>query len=326
VTTTQQGVGVSDAVARVLAERVRRPGLRVALTPLSAGASRQTSLVRATADDWARSFVLQRERAPAGVGTARVEDQVRLLGTAAGAGVPVPRVVAWSATADPLGAPYVLTEFVAGHTLPQRILRDPELAGARADFATQCGAILARLHATPLTELSFMDEPDQLVTTVSHIDESGEPHPAFELAIAWLRANRPAPVPPGLVHGDFRNGNLIVGADGVRAVLDWELSHLGDPAEDLAWLCLKAWRFRGEGEVGGMGDVRDLLDAYERHGGARVEPERLFWWQVLGTLRWGAICQLQARIHLDGHSRSVELAAIGRRVCETEYDLLRMLP
>ena len=312
-----------DTVAAVLG---RRLGARVTLTPLSAGASRVTSLVNTDTGDQTETFVLQRERAGTAIGTTPVADQVRLFEAVAASGVPVPRVVAWSGTEDPLGVPYVLSEFVAGQTLPQRILRDPDLAGARDGFAADCGAILARLHATPTGGLSFLDTPDQLENTVALIDALGEPHPAFELAIAWLRANRPAPVAPRLVHGDFRNGNLIVGPDGVRAVLDWELSHLGDPAEDLAWMCLKAWRFRGPGEVGGLGDRADLLGAYERHGGTPVDPERIFWWQVLGTLRWGSICQVQARTHLDGHSRSVELAAIGRRVCETEYDLLRMLP
>ncbi|MCT2583517.1 phosphotransferase family protein [Actinophytocola gossypii] len=294
----------------------------VHLRRLSAGASRETYEVCAGPD----TFVLQRERAGAGLGATRVDEQVRLLAAVADRGVPVPEIVAWDATGDRLGAPFVLSAHVPGETLPRRILRAPDLAGARERFAGQCGEILARLHTTPTDELSWLDAGDQLERVVGWIDDTAEPHPAFELAIAWLRANRPRPVEPVLVHGDFRNGNLIVGRDGIRAVLDWEMTHLGDPVEDLAWVCLKAWRFRGPGEVGGMGEVPDLLDAYERAGGRAVEPERLFWWRVLGTLKWGAICQRQAGIHLSGASRSVELAAIGRRVCETEYDLLELLP
>jgi len=127
------------------------------------------------------------------------------------------------------------------------------------------------------------------------------------------------------VHGDFRLGNLIVGPDGVRAVLDWELAHLGDPREDLGWLCARVWRFGWPDMVGGMGTVADLLDAYARHGGDRVDPADLFWWQVLATLRWGAICLEQARVHLSAEFRSVELAVIGRRAAEMEYELMRML-
>jgi aminoglycoside phosphotransferase (APT) family kinase protein len=128
-----------------------------------------------------------------------------------------------------------------------------------------------------------------------------------------------------LVHGDFRNGNLIVGADGLRAVLDWELAHIGDPLEDLGWLCVKSWRFGSPHRVGGFGDVDQLLDAYAQASGRRIDPQALSWWEVMGTLRWGIICILQAANHLSGAVRSVELAAIGRRVCEVENDLLLLL-
>ena len=134
---------------------------------------------------------------------------------------------------------------------------------------------------------------------------------------------KPAPAEPALVHGDFRLGNLIVGPEGVRAVLDWELAHLGDPREDLAWMCVRSWRFGNlDRVVGGFGDLDDLLDAYAAAGGARVPAADLRFWIALGTLRWGVICLGQAFTHLSGLVRSVELATLGRRVAETEWDLL----
>jgi aminoglycoside phosphotransferase (APT) family kinase protein len=129
------------------------------------------------------------------------------------------------------------------------------------------------------------------------------------------------------VHGDFRNGNLIVGGDGIRSVLDWELVHAGDPVEDLAWLCVKAWRFGAvHKRVGGFGDVDDLLDAYESESGRTVAHDVLQWWEVLCTLKWGVMCIAQRWTHSSGFVRSVELAAIGRRVCENEWDVLDLLP
>ena len=128
-----------------------------------------------------------------------------------------------------------------------------------------------------------------------------------------------------LLHGDFRLGNLIVGPDGLRAVLDWELTHAGNPAEDLGWLCVKAWRFGGGPPVAGLGSREELLAAYRAAGGADISLEELRWWEILGTLRWGVICLTQAWAHLSGAHRSVELAAIGRRVCEQEWDLLLLL-
>jgi hypothetical protein len=128
-----------------------------------------------------------------------------------------------------------------------------------------------------------------------------------------------------LVHGDFRLGNLIVGPEGLRAVIDWERVHVGNPAEDLGWLCVKAWRFGAAAPVAGLGSREELLTAYLAAGGAHLSLDELRWWEMLGTLRWGAICLAQAQAHLSGAHRSVELAAIGRRVCEQEWDLLLML-
>jgi len=149
----------------------------------------------------------------------------------------------------------------------------------------------------------------------------------FELALRWLEDHAPSRSEHArLVHGDFRNGNFIVGPEGVRSVLDWELAHLGDPVEDLGWLCVKSWRFGNvDQRAGGFGTVDELLAGYRAGGGTDVEPESLRYWETMGTLKWGAICELQCFTHLNGLVRSVELAILGRRVCETEWDLLELL-
>ncbi len=297
----------------------------VGATPLSAGASRLTSLLDVVADGGpVVPLVLQRER-PGNVGGS-FDVEAQLLRTAYAGGVPVPRLVAFDASGKVLGAPFLLTERVEGETIPRRIFRNPDLGPARERFAADCGRILAGVHALPLADVPGLPRRDELQELVGHLDTALDPSPAFEIALLWLRDNRPPAVEPVIVHGDFRNGNLIVGPYGVRAVLDWGLAHAGDPMEDLGWLCVRAWRFGGRLPVGGLGSREQLFDAYVEAGGREVDPDVVFWWEVLGTLKWGLICSLQARAHLDGHSRSVELALIGRRVCENEYDLLRMLP
>jgi aminoglycoside phosphotransferase (APT) family kinase protein len=153
----------------------------------------------------------------------------------------------------------------------------------------------------------------------------GEPHPTFELALRWLAANRPPSGRVAIVHGDFRLGNVIVGPDGLRAVVDWELVHLGDPMEDLGWLCVKAWRFGLPKPMAGVAEYAELFESYEAAGGERVDADVVRWWEVMGTLRWGMMCIAQAAAHLTGVSRSHELAAIGRRVCENEHDLFLAL-
>jgi aminoglycoside phosphotransferase (APT) family kinase protein len=128
-----------------------------------------------------------------------------------------------------------------------------------------------------------------------------------------------------LVHGDYRLGNIMVNENGLSAILDWELAHIGDPMEDLGWLCVRAWRFGGAFPAAGLGTYDELFDAYASVTGVRPDPEVVRWWEILGTLKWGIICISQAATHLMGIARSHELAAIGRRVCENEYDLIELL-
>jgi aminoglycoside phosphotransferase (APT) family kinase protein len=249
---------------------------------------------------------------------ARV-DEGALLRAASAAGVPVPRVVAEVVRG-------IVLERIDGETIPRRILRDETLAAVRPELARQCGHVLARVHRIPVDAVPGLEREDPLPTWRAVLDGLGDPHPAFELAFRWLHENEPASTARSVVHGDFRNGNLIVGPEGVRAVLDWELAHISDPMEDLGWLCVKAWRF-GENDrrVGGFGDETELFAAYESAGGGRVDGAVVRWWEVLGTLKWGIMCIVQATTHLSGAVRSVELAAIGRRVCENEWDLLELV-
>jgi hypothetical protein len=181
------------------------------------------------------------------------------------------------------------------------------------------------LHALEVTDDFPAPEPDPLGELRGLLSAFGPVSPTFELALQALEAELPPPRGPVLVHGDLRLGNLIVGPDGLRAVIDWELVHTGSPAEDLGWLCVKAWRFGSGLPAAGLGSREELLAAYRAAGGADIGLEELHWWEILGTLRWGLMCVSQAQAHLSGAHRSVELAAIGRRVCEQEWDLLLLL-
>jgi aminoglycoside phosphotransferase (APT) family kinase protein len=292
------------------------------LQRLSGGASRET---------WAfvldgAELILQRER-PGGIRTGGgMAAEAGLIRAAAAEGVPVADVVATGdGEGDGLGGPWVVARRVDGETIPRRILRDDDFAVARSALTAQCGAALAAIHRVDPERVTGLEETDQLGQFRELLDVLEQPHPAFELGFRWLEANRPPPSGRSVVHGDFRNGNLIVGPDGLQAVLDWELAHLGDPLEDLGWLCVRAWRFGGPGPVGGFGEREELYAAYEAAGGRPVDPEVARWWEALGTLKWGVMCIIQTATHLTGQTRSVELAAIGRRVCENEYDLLTLI-
>jgi hypothetical protein len=174
----------------------------------------------------------------------------------------------------------------------------------------------------PVPDLPDLDPLDALTEYYA----SFEPRPAVELTLRWLHDNRP-PVSDRrtVVHGDFRNGNLMIDGTTVRGVLDWELTHLGDPAEDLGWLCTKAWRFGSPRPVGGFGPREDLLAGYAEAGGTPPTLEELHWWEVYGTLRWTILCRHQAERYLNGSDPSIEYAVLGRKVCEQEHDLLLAL-
>jgi aminoglycoside phosphotransferase (APT) family kinase protein len=227
----------------------------------------------------------------------------------------------------------MLMSFVEGTSVAPRILRKPELATARSRLTAQLGEALARIHSVDTPDLAgVLPDPgndpavDQIAEWERQIDEIGEPLPTAELGIRWLRANAPEPAEPRLVHGDFRLGNFIVDEGGLAAVIDWELSHIGDPAEDIGWLCIRSWRFgQDDKPVAGVGDLGELRSAYESAGGAPVDRERIRYWEVFGNVKWAVICARQAHDHLTGVRRSHELASLGRRICEPEWDLLQLI-
>jgi Ser/Thr protein kinase RdoA (MazF antagonist) len=187
----------------------------------------------------------------------------------------------------------------------------------------QVGGFAAGLHALKVP--GHLPTADALASLRAQLADFDQVNPVFELALRTLEADRPPARQPVIVHGDLRLGNLIVGPDSLRAVIDWELVHAGNPAEDLGWFCVKAWRFGARAPAAGLGSREELLAAYRAAGGADIAPDELRWWEVFGTLRWGIICMEQAQAHLSGAHRSVELAAVGRRVCEQEWDLLLLL-
>jgi aminoglycoside phosphotransferase (APT) family kinase protein len=316
---------LNQVAERVIGSPARAEGVR----RLSGGASRETWAFDAVAADGAVQPLVLRRDPGAHTGQSDRSTEYTLLAAAAAAAVPVPRVRHLLTDADGLGRGFVMDR-VDGETIARRILRDDDFAKARPLMAAQCGEIAARIHAVPVDQLPALPTQgarEQLAQYRGTLDLFDEPHPAFELGLQWLEARIPPTAPEvALVHGDFRNGNFIVGPEGIRAVLDWELAHLGDPIEDLGWLCVKSWRFgNADRLVGGFGHAEELLDAYVAAGGRSVSIDELRYWVAFGTLKWGIICIGQAFTHLNGLVRSVELATLGRRVAEMEWDLLDIL-
>jgi aminoglycoside phosphotransferase (APT) family kinase protein len=184
---------------------------------------------------------------------------------------------------------------------------------------------LAKIHAIPRARVPFLHEA-RLERMVEEFDEVGEPRPAIELGLWWLRENRPPPREPVVVHGDYRIGNLVVAEDGLRGVLDWEFAHVDEPVRDLAFSLVRAWRFGvPEKRLGGIGDVDRYLETYNALTGFDVRPEELFYWELAGNVGWAIGCLTQMQRHLGGQDRSVELAILGRLGAEVEYEIVHLL-
>ncbi len=316
------------AITRAIAGITSITGLK----RLSGGASQETWSFDGTGPNGTTPLILR--RAPFGKTIPRTATAVplateaKVIRLAEKTGVPVPPVPYVLDDADDVGSGYIMGR-IEGETIARKILRDPEFANARPKLARQCGRILAKIHAVDkaqVSDLNVVSPRAQFDQYRTILDTYDYPHPVFEVAFKWLEQRLPTTTDLTLVHGDFRHGNLMIGPEGVRAVLDWELTHIGDPAEDLGWICVNSWRF-GETHkvVGGFGDVEDLVAGYAEAGGKNMTAERVKFWEIFGTLKWGIMCMSMYQTFATGADRSVERAAIGRRSSETEIDLVNLL-
>lgn len=303
-----------------------------ALRRLSSGASQELWAFDAHDTAGATTPLILRRSAQAGSTRDRLmagfSAEAAAMAAAGDHGVPVPQVYGQLDEADGLGKGLIMHR-LEGETLPPRILRDEAFAALRPKLANECGKVLARLHRVKADDVSCLPDQSarsQLRQLRADYEMHGESRPVFVSALCWLETHLPrSSLDSRLVHGDFRNGNLMIGPDGIRGVLDWELTHVGDPMEDLGWLCVNSWRFgQIDRPVGGFGLREDLFVGYRAEGG-QVDEASVHFWEVLGTLKWGIFCQGAAADFVGGVDRSIERAAIGRRASETELDLLRLL-
>ncbi len=318
--------GLDAVVRRVF------PGARLSnLRRLSGGASQETWAFEATDGDASTSLILR--RAPGGErvhdSAVGLEGEAALMRLAAEVGVPEPPVHHVLEPGDGIGRGFICG-FIEGETLGRRIVRDARFAEARKTLAFECGRTMARIHRLPLDKLPKL----RVATAAGRVEEiytrykaDGRPRPVISLAFEWLRAHLPPePDAPKLVHGDFRNGNLIIGEDGLRAVLDWEIAHLGDPIEDLGWICVGPWVFGGiDKPVGGFGTIDELLAGYRAGGGNDVDRGHIKWWTVLGSTSWGVSCSAMTHTFRDGIEKTADRAMIARRASENEIDLMNLL-
>jgi aminoglycoside phosphotransferase (APT) family kinase protein len=299
-----------ESLQQVLGVEVSEPVL------LAGGASKEAWAV----DAGGRKLLVR--RAAGGVihrHTLSLADEYAVLEAAHEAGVKAPRPIVYIADLD--GREAFVMERLEGETIGRRIVRGEVPASLPVELAEE----LAKIHAIPRERLPFLPEA-RLERMVEELDEVGEPRPAIELGLRWLREHRPPSREPVVVHGDYRIGNVVVGPDGLRGVLDWEFAHVDDPVRDVAFALVRAWRFGvPEKRLGGIGDVAPYLERYNELTGFGVTPAELDYWELAGNVGWAIGCLTQMQRHLSGRDRSVELAVLGRLGAEVEYEICALL-
>lgn len=333
--------GLRDALQNFLGSHGYPSAEVASLRQLSGGASCRVFAFDLRDRVGTRTLVLRLDAVGGGTQGSRREEYA-LLAAAAAAGVTVPRVHVHGGQDDGLGGAFFVMDLVPGEALARRLLRDDRYAAARAALPHQLGCELARIHRIDLTDpgLGFLAAREPVVGgparfALAEVERylqildalsADQPYPLLRLVGRWLAAHAPRVTCPALVHGDFRVGNVMFDEQGLTAVLDWELSHVGDPAEDLGWLCVRTWRFGSDRlAAGGLCSREELLQHYRAAGGADVDAAALAWWEIFGNWKWAVICRMQAERHKAGRRLDVELAAIGRRVAETEHEILTLL-
>ncbi len=284
---------------------------------LAGGASKE-----AWAVDTADGRELLVRRAAGGViheGTLSLRDEFEVLVAAREAGVKVPEPIAYLGEVE--GRVAFVMERVHGETIGRRIVKSPPPA-----LSDEMADELAKIHSIPVERLPFLRDADPFEIFYEELDSIERPHPAIELGLVWARDRIPLERPRVIGHGDFRLGNLVVAEAGLVSVLDWEFSHVSDPAEDVAWPLVRAWRFgRDELRMGGIGEVEPYVDRYAELTGREIPLDELYAWEVLGNCKWAIGALRQGRRHLRGEDRSVEFAILGRLAAEMEYEILDLI-
>ena len=284
------------------------------------GASKEAWAVDVRRDDGISEVIVR--RAAGGVihaDTLALEHEFRVLEAAYAAGVKVPRPVAYLGSVG--GREAFAMERVSGETIGRRIVRAPP-----AQLPLQMAEELAKIHAIARDAVPFLPHGDPVARMRAELDTVGEPHPAIELGLTWVEERLGRDREPVVCHGDWRIGNLVVTEAGLTHVLDWEFAHVGDPAEDVAWPLVRAWRFGADHlRLGGVGEVEPYLERYTELTGRAISLDELAVWEVLGNAKWAIGALTQSRRHLSGQERSVELAVLGRVAAEMEYELLDLI-
>lgn len=293
---------LEQSIANYLTHRMPEAGgvSVVSLARIHGGASRETYRVRIKSEkDGERGVIVRRDPVSTLIETER-EVEFAAYRSFMDSDVPVPRALFLERELEWLERPFFVMEEVEGCTAASILAADP-YGAHRQKIGEQFYAILGRIAkrdvassdlsrcvSAPAANAAWSRE---LTKWEQVIDEDElEPEPILRAAIRWLRRHTPPPAQRvAIVHGDYRTGNFLFDSDGViRAVLDWEMAHLGDPLEDLAWALDPLWSL-DRTHPGGMLTRKDAIAVWEKFSGLRADPQALAWWSMFASLKGAAI-------------------------------------
>lgn len=305
------------------------------MIPLAGGASRESWSLTAHINGVPNKMVLRKDY-PTQMNEASLTrlQEYRLMARAHETGVKVAKMRFICDDPDVLGLPFFLMDFVDGISVGRQVMKAPELEQARALLPEQLAQQLALIHQIRVDDFDFLPRPPQdesptraVVDEVyAVLDMLGVKSPTFEFCLRWALNHAPSVDRITFVHGDFRIGNILVNPNGLSAVIDWEFGHIGDPREELGYICMRDWRFGNDHlHMGGLAPREGFIRAYEQFSGVTIDRSAVDWWEIMGNIRWGVICLAQAQRHLSGADPSVELASLGRRSAEMQLEALRLI-
>jgi aminoglycoside phosphotransferase (APT) family kinase protein len=308
------------------------------LAPLKGGAIQENWAIDAHFSGCAlagEQRLVLRTAAPTGVPASldRLQE-FAVLKAAFATGVTVPEPLFASDDPAIFGKAFFIMRRVNGAAAAHRITRDPILDPVLPAIAERLGRELARIHTIrpPRPDLGFLPAHGQIAPAQqiagfrAYLDTHPVPRPVLEWGIRWLDTHLPPPIEPVLCHHDYRTGNYMLDGADLTGILDWEFAGWGDPHEDIGWFCCKGWRFaRLDRDAGGIADRAPFYRGYEQESGRTIDRERVFFWEVLASVRWAIIALQQSDRYMIGGERNLDLALTGRRATECELEILMLL-
>ena len=278
-----------------------------ALERIHGGASRETYRFRlslgAGPEQRGRPLILRRDPPGSCIETDRRNEFEAYRAFAdTSLGVPVPEMLWLEEDERWLEHPFFVMQEITGYEASPVAITQPPYADHAEAYGREKYEILGRIaRAKPerIGILSHFTAPApadcwqrELARWEEVLDEDEPgPQPIIRAAIRWLRAHPPPPpLRVGMVHGDYRTGNFLYDRrGGIHGILDWEMAHLGDPLEDLAWGLNPIWRFARDGRAGGLAPREDAIRIWERASGLRADPVALRWWEVFSCVKGQSI-------------------------------------